>query len=188
MSTSSKAIFTKRLYLCDVDKRQVCNCWHFQKDNSPVYTDTDKRTQQFIVTFIRGMATPTSDKDLESVGPIARLEIVWKKPYSRPTYSGLLAYDSYGKILFHAVEARINTGLHGNLTRTILQECAVPEKIITGAFADVLSGQEQGSQEQSYAVVISQEKLDTDGKPTGTITNSWQLGFADEALTALQKV
>ena len=46
------------------------------------------------------------------------------------------------------------------------------------------------SHSDSYAIVVSRERLDRSGKPTGKLTRdcTWQRGLANKALAALQKV
>lgn len=174
MSTSSKAIFTKRLYFTEMEGRQCMGYTHYKNGDTPVFTDTGEWTQQIITSLIRGMAT-SSMKQAKSkrLGPIARLEIIWKTS----AHSGLLAYDENGKLLFHAVTAWLSDGINGNLVRLILELCHVPEKIISGIFEKT-----RCSFDDSYAIVVSREVLTATGKPAGSIDDSWQLGFANEAL------
>ena len=56
MSTSSEAIFTNRLYLTGLDSEEKRGYLHFQKGDTPVFTETGELTQKNITT-IRSLST-----------------------------------------------------------------------------------------------------------------------------------
>jgi|GEM_PF-1977585 len=193
MSTSSNVIFTNRLYLAGLDSEEERGYLHFSKGGTPVFTGTSKRTQQTIASLLDGMNKPFGRYQPERLGPLARLEIVWHKDSPKPAYSGLLAYDMNGNLLFHAREARVSGGSNGQLLRCILLRCGVSEDMITAIFDTAPKENPKDaypSHSDSYAIVVSREQLDRSGKPTGKLTRDrkWQRGLANKALAALQKV
>ncbi len=193
MSTSSNVIFTKRLYLAGLDSEEKRGYLHFSKGDTPVLTGTGELTQKIIATLLDGMITAFDRDTPPRIGPVARLEVIWYKPQTsaKPIYSGTLAYDAHGELLFHAREARTNKGSsNGELLYTILRGCHVPEEIIADVFSDEFSKKVPNGYQDSYALVFSRERLDRSGKPTGKLTRDrkWQRGLANKALAALQKV
>ena len=193
MSTSSNVIFTNRLYLTGLDSEEERGYLHFQKGDTPVFTETGELTQKNITTLLDGMNKPFGRHQPERLGPLARLEIIWHKDSPKPAYSGLLAYDMNGNLLFHAREARISGGSNGQLLRCILLRCGVSEDMITAIFEAVPKESPEDDypgHSDSYAIVVSRERLDHSGKPTGKLTRDrkWQRGLANKALAALQKV
>lgn len=193
MSTSSNVIFTNRLYLTGLAGEEERGYLHFSKGGTPVFTGTSKRTQQTIASLLDGMNKPFGRHQPERLGPLARLEIIWHKNSPKPAYSGLLAYDMNGNLLFHAREARVSGGSNGQLLRCILLRCGVSEDMVTAIFETVPKENPKDaypSHSDSYAIVVSRERLDRSGKPTGKLTRDrkWRRGLANKALAALQKV
>jgi hypothetical protein len=191
MSTSSKAIFTKRLYLTWLASEEKCGYLHFQEGDTPVFTETGEPTQKIIATFLVGMDTAFDGDTPPMIGPAARIEVIWYKPQTdaKPIRSGALVYDAHGNLLFHAREARTNKGSsNGDLLRTILQGCHIPEGMIADVFSDDFSKKVPNGHQDSYAIVFSRERLDDSGKPTGELTCEWRRGLANKALAALKKV